>query len=373
MNNRKQDRQIYISAPATGDAPILLSGNWTIYNVPSIEDNLKRFEAARTTPIDARGITRMDTAGAWLFERYFSESANVVLNDDQSTLLTFLKTQKDRTGSPVPHPRHSSIAGFLIGIGKLAIGTAHFCYIFTAFAGQIAAHMAANLLRPRHFRFPSIIRHIDETGVRALPIVVTLGFLISMVVAYQGALQLQKFGADIFTVDLTVISLLREMGVLVTAIMVAGRSGSAFAAEIGVMKLRGEIDALQTMGMNPVEVLVIPRILALIVTVPLLTFVANMAGLLGGGFMTYFLLDIPWHQYITRVDKVANFSMFFVGMIKAPVFAFLIAAIGTFQGMSATGSAESVGKMTTVSVVQSIFLVILADAVFSIIFAKLGI
>jgi phospholipid/cholesterol/gamma-HCH transport system permease protein len=195
----------------------------------------------------------------------------------------------------------------------------------------------------------------------------------SMVISYQAAIQLQKFGADIFTIDLMVISLLREMGVLVTAIMVAGRSGSAFAAEIGVMKLREEVDALRTIGMDPVEVLVLPRLIALIIVLPLLTLIADMVGLAGGGVMSVLLLDISLTQYIDRAQHVATYTMFYVGMIKAPVFAFLIAVIGTYQGMNVSGSAESVGRLTTVAVVQSIFLVIMTDGLFSIIFAIMGI
>jgi phospholipid/cholesterol/gamma-HCH transport system permease protein len=220
---------------------------------------------------------------------------------------------------------------------------------------------------------PSIVRHVQETGIQALPIVAALAVLISMVITYQGFIQLRKFGAVIYTVDLTVISLLREMGVLVTAIMVAGRSGSAFAAEIGVMKLREELSALKTIGLDPIEVLVLPRILALVITLPLLTFLADVIGLAGGGIMSFLLINISPYQYLTRVQTVADLTTFFVGMIKAPVFACLIAVIGCYQGLSVTGSAESVGRRTTLSVVQAIFLVIMTDAFFSIIFSKVGI
>jgi phospholipid/cholesterol/gamma-HCH transport system permease protein len=230
-----------------------------------------------------------------------------------------------------------------------------------------------NFAHPRHFRLPSIIRHIDQTGFRALPIVGLLAVMISMVVAYQGAVQLKKFGADIYTVDLTVISLLREMGALITAIMVAGRSGSAFAAEIGVMKLREEVNALRTMGLDPIEVLVLPRVIALVVALPLLTFLADVIGLAGGGIMSLSLLNISFHQYLIRVESVATLSTFFVGMIKAPVFAFVIAVIGCYQGLNVSGSAESIGRKTTFSVVQAIFIVIMVDAIFSVIFSKVGI
>jgi phospholipid/cholesterol/gamma-HCH transport system permease protein len=223
------------------------------------------------------------------------------------------------------------------------------------------------------FRFPSIIRHMHETGVQALPIICLLALGISMVISYQGAVQLQKFGADIYTIDLTVISLLREMAVLTTAIMVAGRSGSAFAAEIGVMKMRGEVDALQTMGLNPIETLVVPRLLALLLTLPMLCFIADIVGLAGGGLISLIKLDISLPQYINRLQAIVTPTMFFIGMVKAPVFALLITAVCTYQGMNASGSAENVGKLTTLAVVQSIFLVIMADAVFSVIFSGVGI
>ena len=206
-----------------------------------------------------------------------------------------------------------------------------------------------------------------------MPIVGLLAVLISMVISYQGAVQLKKFGADIYTIDLTVISLLREMGVLVTAIMVAGRSGSAFAAELGVMKLREEINALKTMGMDPIEVLVLPRVIALVIALPILTFLADVIGLAGGSVMSYSLIDVSLHQYVERVQTVATPTMFFVGLVKAPVFAFLIATIGCYQGLDVSGSAESVGKKTTLSVVQAIFLVVMADGLFSVIFSKMDI
>lgn len=242
-----------------------------------------------------------------------------------------------------------------------------------AFTGEVATKFGGSILQPSRFRFAAIVRHIDETGLRAMPIIGLLGFLMSMVISYQAAIQLQKFGASIFTIDLTVISLLREMGVLITAIMIAGRSGSAFAAEIGVMKLREEVDALRTMGIDPIETLVLPRVIALLITLPLLTFFANILGLVGGSVMAQTFLDIPLTQYIARVEYAATPTMFFVGMIKAPVFAFLIAIICTYQGMHVTGSAESVGRLTTVAVVQSIFTVLLVNALFSILFANLGI
>jgi phospholipid/cholesterol/gamma-HCH transport system permease protein len=258
-------------------------------------------------------------------------------------------------------------------IGRTTSNALTFSWGIFVFVGRISTCFFRNLAHPRHFRLPSVVRHIDETGLRALPIIGLLAILISMVITYQGAVQLRKFGAVIYTIDLTVISLLREMAVLITAIMVAGRSGSAFAAEIGAMKIRDEINALRTMGLNPIELLVVPRVIALIIVLPLLTFLADIIGLAGGGIMSLSLLNVSFTQYLSRVEDVATTTMFFVGMVKAPVFAFAIAVIGCYQGLNVSGSAESLGKLTTLSVVQSIFVVIMADGLFSVAFSKAGI
>lgn len=343
-------------------------GEWNVFNVPDIEIHLQYLKKQNYKTIYLNGITEIDTAGAFLIKKYFGD-VEIVLSKQQQKLFDFLPDKLE----PQLDEERNGIRQYFIEVGKKTFNALTFCFDIITFTGKISLKLMGCFLKPRQFRLPSIVRHIDETGLKALPIIGLLGLLTSMVVSYQAALQLEKFGASIFTIDLTVISLLREMGVLITAIMVAGRSGSAFAAEIGVMKLRGEVDAMRTMGLDPIETLVLPRILALLITLPLLTFFANMVGLMGGALMSETLLDIPWTQYIGRVEQVATPAMFFVGMIKAPVFALLIAIICCYQGMNVTGSAESVGRLTTIAVVQSIFLVIMADAVFSIIFAFVGI
>lgn len=257
-------------------------------------------------------------------------------------------------------------------VGRLVYGVCGYAYDILAFTGEAFARLARNLGSLKRLRFASIVRHVNETGLQAMPIIVLLSLGVTMVLFYQGASQLQKYGADLFTIDLTVVSLLREMGVLITAIMVAGRSGSAFASEIGVMKLRKEIDALRSMGVDPVEVLVVPRLLALLITLPLLTFVADMTGLIGGFFMAYWQLDISLAQYLHQLQGIITTDMFTIGMIKAPVFAFIIALVCTHQGMRVEESAEEVGHATTRAVVIAIFAVIMADALFSIAFSKAG-
>jgi phospholipid/cholesterol/gamma-HCH transport system permease protein len=225
--------------------------------------------------------------------------------------------------------------------------------------------------RPGALRVPSLVRHIYETGLTAIPIVSLIAFLISVIVAYLGSQQLSRFGANIFVVDLVTISVLREMGVLLTAIIVAGRSGSAFAAEIGVMQLNEETDALRAMGMNPIEILVVPRVLALVIALPLLTIIADAMGLAGGGLLSLLNLHIPLPLFMDRLRESLAPTTFWAGLVKAPVFAMLIGTVGAYRGMQVRESARELGRLTTVAVVQSIFMVILADALFAILFVKI--
>ena len=239
--------------------------------------------------------------------------------------------------------------------------------------GFITTTVLQGITRPSALAFRETIRQVYQTGVRAIPIVCLISFLMGVVIAYQGATQLAKFGADVFVADLVTISVLREMGVIMAAIMVAGRSGSAFAASLGVMKLNQELDALRVMGLNPNQVLVAPRVLGLIIALPLLTGFADLSGLAGGLFLSTFVLDISMVQFMDRAADSADLKTLFVGLVKAPVFAFLIGAVGTLRGLQVTSSAEELGRLTTMAVVQAITLIVLADAVFTFIFVRLGI
>lgn len=347
-----------------------MAGDWTLDNAVEIIRERENHHLQSISHIDATGINQIDSWGAYYLKKLIADTGSgAKVSERQKQLIDFLPDRVDKKEEAHSSPLRSGFES----IGRKAHSAKNEIHGAISFIGQTSYRFVKNFSSPGSFRFHSVIRHIDETGIRAMPIIGLLAILISMVISYQAATQLQKFGANIFTIDLTVISLLREMGVLITAIMVAGRSGSAFAAEIGVMKLREEVDALRTIGMDPFEVLVLPRVIALMITLPILTFIADIVGLAGGGVISMALLDIPLDQYIDRVQQVAKPTMFFVGMIKAPVFAFIIAIVGTYHGMNVSGSAESVGKLTTVSVVQSIFLVIMADALFSIIFSQVGI
>lgn len=354
-----------------GRSALVLQGDWVIDHSEEIVAQLENEARQSVSMIDASGVGRMDMWGAIRLKQLIEDNkVDVRLNEKQKRIFDFMPEHLETF---TEQRQKNIIIESFETIGKGWIDGCKAAYGIMSFIGEISVRFAKNIAHPSSFRLHSIVRHIDETGFRAIPIIGLLAVLISMVISYQAATQLQKFGANIFTIDLTVISLLREMGVLITAIMVAGRSGSAFAAEIGVMKLREEVDALRTMGMDPIEVLVLPRLIAMIITLPILAFLADIIGLIGGALISIVLLDIPLDMYIDRVQMVAKPMMFFVGMIKAPVFGFVITIIGTYQGMNVTGSAESVGKLTTTAVVQSIFLVIMVDAFFSILFANLGI
>lgn len=362
-------------ARARDKTVLALIGSWTVENAAAIERVIgpaRRKLGRGRYEVDAAGIERLDTSGALLLKRLLPDGELPRrLSAAQRDLLEFLPPFAEYAGGSEDAP--SRARAFFIRIGAATVGGVATLRDIFGFIGRVSICVLRDLSHPRHFRLASIVRHVQETGLSALLIVGLLAVLISMVITYQGAVQLRKFGADLFTIDLTVVALLREMSVLVTAIMVAGRSGSAFAAELGVMKLRDEVSALTTIGIDPIEALVVPRVLALILTLPLLTFLADVIGLAAGSVLSLSLLGIPVDRYFARVESVADPTMFFVGMIKAPVFAFLIAIVGCYQGLNVSGSAESIGRMTTLSVVQSIFLVILADAIFSVVFSQVGI
>jgi phospholipid/cholesterol/gamma-HCH transport system permease protein len=239
--------------------------------------------------------------------------------------------------------------------------------------GFITTIVLQGITKPSALAFRETVRQVYQTGVQAIPIVCLISFLMGVVIAYQGATQLAKFGADVFVADLVTISILREMGVVMAAIMVAGRSGSAFAASLGVMKLNEELDALRVMGLNPNQVLVAPRVLGLVIALPLLTGFANLSGLAGGMFLSTIVLDVSAVQFIDRAAASADLTTLFVGLVKAPVFAFLIGAVGTLRGLQVNSSAEELGRLTTVAVVQAITLIVVADAVFTFVFVRMGI
>ncbi len=364
-----------------GSRAISLAGRWTVDHVAALERAVAVAAAAppATATIDAAALGTIDLTGAWLLRsldrRLAGAGCRVAWPNGRPGQLDFI--DEAVAGAPA-EPVTAGTAGRLVTLplqtlGELAVNARQGVVDHLSLFGELVVVAARAFIAPRRLRFRSIVRHVYETGVTAVPIVALIAFLISVIVAYIGAQQLQKFGGEIFVVDLVAVSVLRELGVLLTAIIVAGRSGSAFAAELGVMKLNDEVDALRAIGMDPVEVLVLPRVLGLVVALPLLTVVADAMGLAGGALLSWALVDIPIAQYVERVNESIASTTFWVGIIKAPVFAAVIALVGTLRGLQVRGSSRELGRLTTVAVVQAIFLVILFDALFAVLFMELDI
>ena len=323
-------------------------------------------------PIDVAALTELDTSGALLLCAWQAQGQTLMgLHTEHARLLELI-AGLDRT-PPKKTPGRRPVRDCVIGIGRAGAEALHDFVDFIDFTGRTAASLGQLLLHPGGIRTSAIAHHITETGVKALPIVGLLAVMISVVLAYQGVAQLRPYGGQDLTINLVSVSVLREMAVLITAILVAGRSGAAFAAEIGVMKSSEEVDALKVMGLDPMQLLVAPRVIALLITLPLLTFFADVMGLIGGAVISQTLLNVSLDQYLPLVRKAVDSGDLFVGLIKAPVFAVVIAITGCMHGFRVKGSAESVGTETTRAVVKSIFLVIVLDALFSIFFEKVGI
>jgi phospholipid/cholesterol/gamma-HCH transport system permease protein len=364
-----------------GTLTLKLVGDLVVDRLSEIESDLDgiRDRGATAVVLDVGAAGRIDISGACLIldraRRLTEAGVATRLAGAKSEHFEFLRelADADSAANPPLPVTHAAQPWELLTepVGVWALRRARNFVEGLGFLGHIVAVFVSIGGSLKRLRVASIVRHVYETGITAMPIVALIAFLISVIVAYLGADQLRKFGADIFVVDLVTIAVLREMGVLLTAIIVAGRSGSAFAAEIGVMKLNEEVDALSAIGLNPVEVLVLPRVIGLVIALPLLTVLADAMGLLGGGLLSAWLVDIPATQFIQRMQESIASTTFWAGIVKAPVFAFLIAAVGTYRGMQVRGSSRELGRLTTVAVVQSIFLVILADALFAIVFVEI--
>lgn len=328
----------------------------------------------KATIIDLSQMTHFDTAGALLLHNlYHAKKQSLTFQhfSPEHKALFELVNHTNMGKSPIKK-KFSSWARAIMRIGKATLAIWPATFELIAFMGQSCGILINTLKHPRRLRFISIMHHVETVGIDAIPIISLIALVISIVLAYQGQVQLKPLGVTQYTVDLIAISVLREMGVLLTAIMVAGRSGSAFTAEIGAMQVRQEVDALRSMGFNPFELLILPRLIALIIVLPLLTLLADIMGLFGGALISLSLIDMPLPEYLERVRHAVTWKDFLVGMIKAPVFAFVIAQVACLHGLKVSSSAESVGKETTLSVVKSIFLVLMIDGLFSIYFQKVG-
>jgi phospholipid/cholesterol/gamma-HCH transport system permease protein len=355
---------------------LLLSGDWSLTGMPGIEAGLESLPALTGTLVCDWGHAHAPgISPAWALLRRLAEASpplDISHTGNPPHFLELLqKLHVERHAAYSARAAEPTLERLVGKLGRWSVLQGVHARGVIVFLGRIATVIGQAFSRRSAWRVSSLARHIYETGITAIPIVALIAFLISVIVAYLGAQQLSRFGADIFVVDLVTIATLREMGVLLTAIIVAGRSGSAFAAEIGVMQLNEETDALRAMGMNPIELLVVPRVLALIIALPLLTVIADAMGLAGGSLLSLINLHIPLPQFTARLRESLSSTTFWSGLVKAPVFAILIAMVGTYRGMQVRDSARELGRLTTVAVVQSIFMVILADALFAVLFVQI--
>jgi phospholipid/cholesterol/gamma-HCH transport system permease protein len=356
--------------PAT--AELRCRGNWSVHTIAAIERRLADLPWPRNGAmvIDGSGLDVFDTSGAWLLHRTLAQRAaqgvTVRLEGFRAEFAALLRLLAARE-LPLQPPTVSA-PPWLARVGRQAASLIDGLWGYLAFVGEASLALARALRRPRRLRWRAILRNVQLAGVDALPITGLLSFLMGIVIAYQGADQLQRFGANIFVVDLVALAMLRELSPLLTAIIIAGRSGSAYTAQIGTMKVTEEIDALRTIGVGAMDLLVLPKVIALVIVMPLLTVYTDVTGVLGGMVMAQAKLGVGFSAFVDRLDEAIQLSSYWTGLAKAPVFALIVALVGCYRGFQVGGSADSVGAQTTVSVVQSIFLVIVTDALFSIVF-----
>ncbi|MBI3437214.1 MAG: ABC transporter permease [Proteobacteria bacterium] len=358
--------------------PVLaLRGDWTVDTIASVEADLRALDLKSGSAVDVARLGRMDMAGAYLVVRTMSaahagEQSELDIRGEHANARRLLDAARKAATEPAPLPEHlHGWRGLLERIGRAVAAIGEELIESISFFGQTLATLAGLAANPRRIRAVSIVHVMEEAGLNALPIVVLLAFFIGLVIAYLGARILGDFGASVFTVELVAFSMMREFGVVITAVLLAGRTNSAFTAEIGAMKMRQEIDAMRTMGIQPMESLVAPRVVAMLIMTPLLTFGAIMAGLLGGLLVCWSDLGISPVMFFSRIADEIPARHFWVGMVKAPVFALVLTVIACKQGLSVGGDVNSLGRHVTSSVVQAIFMIILLDALFAIWFLEM--
>lgn len=363
-----------------GGTTLRTGGAWVINHSPGLFDSLSRlsFPSGDAITVDLDKVERLDTAGAWLFYRTVRDlralGHDVEYTGGTPDQLALIEQAAANDALCLIEPPEPNVMVRMledIGAGVLRVGGQTLAGL--AFLGLLVETLWLSIKRPHRFRLTATVKQMELIGLNAMPIVGLISFLIGIVIAYQGAYQLRLFGAEIFTVNLVVTAVLREFGILLSAIIIAGRSGSAFTAEIGSMKINEEIDAMDTLAISPMDTLVVPRFVALVIMMPLLTFYSDIVGLIGGGVIGWLALDITPQQFLERTHDVILGWDLGVGLIKAPIFGALIALIGCYEGLAVEGSAESVGHHTTKSVVESIFMIIVLDAFFAIFFTTIGV
>ncbi len=362
-------------------APVLaLSGDWTVDTISSLERSLSEVseKLKEGAVVDVAQLGRFDVAGAYLIDRTFRESpagakTRIAIRGEHANAMRLLQAARKAYAGPAPPPRRlSGFKGFLDFIGRAVVAIGDEIVETISFFGETLVVLGRQLANPRRIRAVSIVHVMETAGLNALPIVALLSFFIGMVVAYLGARILGDFGATVFTVELVVVSVLREFGVVITAVLLAGRTNSSFTAEIGAMKMRQEIDAMRVIGISPMEALVAPRVVAMLIMAPILTFAAMMSGIFGGLLVCWGELDISPAMFFARIAEVVPAQHFWVGFFKAPAFALALAIIACKQGLSVGGDVGSLGARVTTSVVQAIFMVILMDAMFALWFLEMG-
>ncbi len=360
-----------VSESDGGKAPVLaLSGSLRVHSIGSIETRLNGL-GDTVGAIDISGLTDIDTTGAWLILEFARNHGLEVVGAGPRAKRLFAAIG-ELQGAEAP-PAHLPFVTRTLGeLGMVVSGWGKGFIRMLGFLGGMVATFGTTLVHPSRFRGKALVHHMQHVGVNALWIVGLMSFLIGIVIAQQGAVQLQQFGAEFYTINLTGRLSMRELGVLMTAIMVAGRSGSAFAAQIGTMKLTEEVDAMRTIGVSPMEALVLPRVLAAMIMMPLLGFYAAICSIIGGAFISNFALDIPFFAFLLRTQEVVPLTDVWICLIKAPVFALIVALAGCYQGMQVSGNAEEVGGRTTQAVVTAIFTVIVLDAFFAVFFTEIG-
>jgi phospholipid/cholesterol/gamma-HCH transport system permease protein len=359
-------------AQAKGATCLRCAGAWSVHGIGALDRHLgaMTWPERREVVVDGSALAQLDTAGAWLLRRTVRDlelrGCTVRLEGMRPEFDALLQLIASRELTEVQPPAAAEF--WLARLGRYGLAGLNGTLKYFSFVGESALALLHSVLQPRRLRWRVILHNMQSAGIDALPITGFLSFLMGIVIAYQGADQLQRFGANIFVVDLVALAMLRELSPLLTAIIVAGRSGSAYTAQIGTMKVTEEIDALRTIGIGAQEQLVLPKMIALVIVLPLLTIYTDVTGVLGGMVMARAKLDITFTVFLDRLDEAIQLSSYWTGIAKAPVFAMIIALVGCYRGFHVTGSAESVGEQTTMSVVQSIFLVIATDALFSIVF-----
>ncbi|MEH6758364.1 MAG: ABC transporter permease [Parasphingorhabdus sp.] len=354
-----------------GVMTLRFSGDLCIAVIADLPERLRDYDA-EVKKLDLSGVGYIDTVGAWLIHRTARDTgAEIVGADNQAERLIAAVSTADQPADVRLEPPNPVIR-ILNEVGESTIVAFTTLAGLVGFFGSVITATGSLIMHPGRIRWNAVIQRFDVVGVRALGIIGLMSFLIGLVIAQQGAVQLRQFGAEVFTVNLVGRLTFRELGILMTAIMVAGRSGSAFAAQIGTMKLTEEIDAMRTIGVSPVEALVLPRFFAAVFMLPLLGFYASIVAIIGGGLLSWVELDIPPATFFARIREVVPITDVYVGLVKAPVFGAIIAICGCYQGMQVKGNAEEVGKRTTAAVVQAIFLVIVLDAFFAMFFSWIG-